>query len=249
MVCLNTFQDFPKRHRRVAAASTLTTQKAFTLAWTCRLVSINVRLDADPVVNRVSKMLLAAKISLGGLHGNVAEKKLDLVQIPTGIAAQPGTGSAKVMWCQIRNGCTLGAVLYNMPHDPLRYTISPDLACTAHAPKHAAFGQASRDKPGIDGGLDPIRNGYRPNMPRFAYQVDDSPVILPPLKMSNVKLRRFFPAQPAAHEDAQERAVPFALERARVRDLPEHSCLVGSEPITKTNAEVLRPFDPADASS
>jgi hypothetical protein len=44
-------------------------------------------LDADPVVNRVSKMLLAAEVSFGRLHGGVAQQKLDLVQFPSGIAA------------------------------------------------------------------------------------------------------------------------------------------------------------------
>ena len=33
-----------------------------------------------------------------------------------------------------------------------------------------------------------------------------------------------------------------------VRYLPDRFRLIGGEPVTKTNAEVLRPFDPADAS-
>jgi hypothetical protein len=37
-------------------------------------------LNADPIVDRVPKALLAAKILFGRLDGNVAEQELDLVQ-------------------------------------------------------------------------------------------------------------------------------------------------------------------------
>ena len=69
---------------------------------------------------------------------------------------------------QMFNRRSLGAFLHDVPHDPLRYTVSPGLACAANAPKHAAFTHASGDKPGIDGALDPIRNRHRPNMPGLA---------------------------------------------------------------------------------
>jgi len=83
-------------------------------------------------------------------------------------------------------------------------------------------------------------------MPAFADQINNGPMVLPPLEMSNVQLCRFLPAQPATQEDAEERPVSFALESIRVRNLPERSCLVDGEPIPQTNAEVLRPFDSSD---
>jgi hypothetical protein len=46
-----------------------------------------VGLDADQVVDRVSKALFTAKIPLGRLDGHVAEQELNLVQLPSGIAA------------------------------------------------------------------------------------------------------------------------------------------------------------------
>jgi hypothetical protein len=49
-----------------------------------------VGLDADPIVHGVSKTLLAAKIPLGRLDGDVAQQELDLVQFASGIAAQAG---------------------------------------------------------------------------------------------------------------------------------------------------------------
>jgi hypothetical protein len=150
---------------------------------------------------------------------------------------------------QILNGSSFGAFLYNVPHDPLRYTVSPGLACAANAPKHAAFAHASGYKPGIDRALDPIRNRHRPNMPGLADQIDDGPVVFPPLKMGKIQFCRLFPAQPATQEDPEQRSISLALERIRVRHLPERSRLVGGQPITKTNAEVLWPFDSPDTSS
>jgi hypothetical protein len=67
-------------------------------------------------------------------------------------------------------------------------------------------------------------------------------VVLPPLKVRNIQFCRLFPAQPASQEDPEQRSIPLALERIRVRHLPERSCVVGGEPVSKTNAEVFGPF-------
>jgi hypothetical protein len=150
---------------------------------------------------------------------------------------------------QIFDGRPLGAALYNVPHDPLRYAISPGLACAANTPKLATFAHASGRQPGIDGVLDPIRDGHRSNMSALANQIDNGPVILAPLKVGNLQFCRLLAAQPATQEDPEQRSIPFALERILVRRLPERFGLFSSEPVTKANAEILRPFDSPDASS
>ena len=43
---------------------------------------VALRFDADAVVHRSSNPLLTAEIPLGGLHGNVPEKELNLLQFP-----------------------------------------------------------------------------------------------------------------------------------------------------------------------
>jgi len=45
---------------------------------------LGVRLDADPVVDGASQLLLAPEISLGGLDRDVTEQKLDLIQFAAG---------------------------------------------------------------------------------------------------------------------------------------------------------------------
>jgi hypothetical protein len=54
-----------------------------------------VGLGADPIVDRVLKTLLTVKKLLGHLDGDVAKRKLDLVQFPSGIAPQAGAGSGE----------------------------------------------------------------------------------------------------------------------------------------------------------
>jgi hypothetical protein len=86
-------------------------------------------------------------------------------------------------------------------------------------------------------------------MPGLADQINDGPVILPALKMSDIQFYRLFAPQPATQEEPEQCSVSLAFQRIRIRHLPERSCLVGSEPISESNAEVLRPFHSADASS
>ena len=86
-------------------------------------------------------------------------------------------------------------------------------------------------------------------MAALADQVNDGPMILAALEMRNVEFCRLFPAQPATQEDREQCWISLALERIRVRHLPQRCCLIGGEPVTKTNAEVLRPFESPDAGS
>ena len=208
-----------------------------------------VGLDADQVVNSVSKALFTAKILLSRLDGHVAQQELNLVQLPSGIAAQAGTSPSKVVRGEFINSCLFGAVLHDVLHDPLRHTIAPGLACPADAPENPAFAYASGRKPRVNRAFNPIWNGHCPNMAGLADHINDGPVVLPPLKVRDIQFRRFFPAQPASQEDSKQSSISFALERVRVGHMPERSCLVGGEPIAKANAEVLRAFHTADASS
>jgi hypothetical protein len=153
------------------------------------------------------------------------------------------------MRSQIRNAGSFGAVLHDMPHNPLSHAVSPGLTCSANAPKDATFAHASGPKPRINRGLDPIRNRHCPDVAGLADHINDGPVVLPTLKMRNVQFCRFFPAQPASQEDPEQRPISLAFEGAGVGDPQERPCLVGGEPVAQTNTEVFRPFDSPDASS
>jgi hypothetical protein len=84
-------------------------------------------------------------------------------------------------------------------------------------------------------------------MPRFADQIDNRPVLIAPLKVADIQFRRLSSAQSATQQDPEQRPIAFALERIRVRNLPERLCLIGGEPVAQTNTEVLRPLNTPDA--
>ena len=50
--------------------------------------------DLESVIHRVRQILFAAKITLGGLHGDVAEEELNLLQFAAADMAQLGAGRA-----------------------------------------------------------------------------------------------------------------------------------------------------------
>src|SRR5580698_7816351 len=51
------------------------------------------RLDSDTVIHGRCDPLDATEVTLGGLHGNVPEKKLNLFQFTAGSAAEPRLGT------------------------------------------------------------------------------------------------------------------------------------------------------------
>jgi hypothetical protein len=78
-----------------------------------------VRLDANSVIDCILKTLLTTEVPLGRLDGDMAEQKLDLVQFPSGIAAKACASPPEIMRGEVLNARFPGAVLDDMPHDPL----------------------------------------------------------------------------------------------------------------------------------
>ena len=67
------------------------------------------------VVDRYSQTLLAANIAFGGLHRDMPEKKLDLLDLTSGIMAEPRAGPLEIMWREMRNVHGRGSILDNVP--------------------------------------------------------------------------------------------------------------------------------------
>jgi hypothetical protein len=72
--------------------------------------------DAEFVVYRNSQTLPAANIAFGGLHRDVPEEKLDLLELASGIMAEPGTGPPEIMRREMRNVHGRGSLLDNVPY-------------------------------------------------------------------------------------------------------------------------------------
>jgi hypothetical protein len=139
---------------------------------------INCLADADPIVDGVLKALLTAKISLGRLHGHVAEQKLDLVPVPLrhrgtgGRRSDGGRAVPDFRWLLFLRSPSRRAT----PPSPSYQHL--DLTRPASASKDPALGYACGRKPPINESFDPARNRNRPNMSALADEVNNGPVIL-----------------------------------------------------------------------
>ena len=72
----------------------LGTTKSASVPPTC---SRRHRFEADFIVNRISKPLLTAKVSLRRLDAHMTKQELDLLQLSAGLMTQAGTGTAQIV--------------------------------------------------------------------------------------------------------------------------------------------------------
>lgn len=85
-----------------------------------------VRLDAQPIVHGVPELLLAAKVALGRLDGDVPEQELDLVQFATGQVAQTGARAPKVVRRQLLDVGALRGGAHHIPQHLGGQAVAPD---------------------------------------------------------------------------------------------------------------------------
>src|SRR5437899_9756521 len=71
--------------------------------------------DSDAIIDRRPNPLLAAKVSLGRLNGDMSQQELDLLQFASGSVAQTSTRPPQVMWGQFRHTDPFRAVLHDVP--------------------------------------------------------------------------------------------------------------------------------------
>ena len=92
-------------------------------------------LDADPVVHRSANSLFTSEITLGGLHGNMSEEELDLLQLSSCRMAQLRTRAPQVVRSETREANAGGVELDDVPHHSLGHAITPPLSSPANASK------------------------------------------------------------------------------------------------------------------
>ena len=206
-----------------------------------------LRFDAEVIIHGPLNPLLAAEIPFGCLHGNVAQKELNLLQFAACGMAQLCARAAKIMWSEPRKTEFLRVLFHHVPDHPLRYSITPMLACSTDASKQPSCRNPGRRDPQIHGRLDPAGHRYGPNVSAFAYQIDDCPMVLALLYMGELQVGQFAAPQTAAKQYGENCPVSFAFERVRVRRLPEFAGLVSGEPISKPDTQLPGPFHPPDA--
>ena len=87
--------------------------------------------DTEFVVDRYSQTLPAANIAFGGLHRDMPEKKLYLLELASRIMAEPSAGPPEIMWREMRSVHCRGRLLDNVPNRLCRNAVSSRLTCSA----------------------------------------------------------------------------------------------------------------------
>ena len=149
------------------------------------------------VIDRAANPLLAAQIPLGGLNGNVPEKKLYLLQFATSGMAQPGTRPAKIVRSKPLDACCSGVLSNYVPDGFLRQPISPRFPVLVYPPEQLSGCEVRGPKPFIEQAFNPVRHLYRPRVTRFALQVNDGPVVFPLQDVPEIQAHRFVPPKTA----------------------------------------------------
>ena len=116
-------------------------------------------------------------------------KKLKLLQLAAGGAAEPSATSTEIVRCEFANANLGGELLDDVPDQLFRHIFAPNLAGAAYTPKETT---------GIDSGLrrlfihkpgHPIWNRDGSNMPSLPAEVNNCPMPFALLKMANGQYR------------------------------------------------------------
>ena len=156
-----------------------------------------LRLDSDTVIHGRCDPLGAAEVTLGGLHGNVPEKKLNLFQFAAGGAAEPSATSAEIVRREFANANLGGELLDDVPDELFRHSFAPNLAGAAYTPEETTGLDPSRRRPVIQNLGHPVRNWDSSNVTTLPTEVHNCPMSLSLLKMADSQSCQFMPPKPA----------------------------------------------------
>jgi len=127
--------------------------------------------DADVVVHGSANPLLAAEMALSCLHGNVAKKKLDLIQFSTRCMAQLRARTPQIMRRHLRKSEYPRVLFHDMPDYSFGYAVTPVFAPTDTS-EQSSGRNSGCSRPSIDRPFDPFGNRYGSNVAAFADQID-----------------------------------------------------------------------------
>src|ERR1035441_4943037 len=131
--------------------------------------------------------------------------------------------------------------LQELPYHLLRHPITEHPVSAADLPEHVAIRQLGRGGPCIDRDLYPggHRDGAHP--PMLANQIDDTPAAIHLLDVLHRERRHLGPAQSAAEEYRQHRAVAEPLLGGNVWRVQELLGLLNGEPVSDASPSTWHP--------
>jgi hypothetical protein len=138
----------------------------------------------------------------------------------------------------------LSRVLFDdMPYHFLRHFIAPDFTRSTNAPKQPSMGNIGSQQPIVNDSLNPSWHRYRSHVTAFADEINNCPMIFAPLKMVHGQFGQLPASESAPQKQAKNSPIPLSLYGGRVRELPQHSSFLRSQPVPQSATEFFCAFD------
>jgi hypothetical protein len=151
------------------------------------LLPRNEAAEVKSVVHWMSEILLATKITLGGLHRCMPQQELNLLKLAATAVAQLRTGSPQIVGSNVLQARSLATGPHYIPHHVLRDALAPCFVRSGDRPKDSSLGYPGGHGPLVERGFDPFRNGNRANVAALANEIDHCPVPLADLDLLHLQ--------------------------------------------------------------
>jgi hypothetical protein len=121
----------------------------------------------------------------------MAEQKLDLLQLASGIVTQTRTGPAKVVGREFRQPNLSGIFLHDMPDNLLCHTVAPGSSRSANTQKQFSTRNSGCIRAFIDSFHDPVWDRNSSDVAPLANQIDYCPMAFATLKVIDSQVSKF----------------------------------------------------------
>ena len=142
----------------------------------------------------------AAQVALGRLYRDVAEEKLDLLQLAASGTTEPSATSAKIVRREFVHANLRRELLDYAQDELLRYPFAPNLSSAAHAAEEATTGDSSSFHPLIEQTPHPVGDGDCTNVTSLPTQVNDCPMIFTQLEVMDRQTSEFVTPKSASEK-------------------------------------------------
>ena len=189
-------------------------------------------LESDCIVHRHCDLLFRPEVSFCRLDGGVSEQELDLLEITAGFPAELGTRTSEIVGAEVLDADLACRLLDDVPDGPVAEALA-DFAALADLPQQRTVLDPGCCLPGIDGVLDPERDGDGADATALAAEVGDHPAVLPQLDVGEVEGGQFPSAERAADQQTEDDVVALAFEGLAVGHREQFPRLFLGEPVAE----------------
>ena len=168
------------------------------------------------IAGRVREVLFYSQIPFGGLNRSMPEANLNLFERGLPLVCRFRKCPPDIVR---RYGyAKLVAVGVDEFVNCLRtHSLPRDAVALVDGAEHRARGEAGRGQPFLNGQLGPGWHGDGAEAASLPRDVDDAPAAVALLNVLHPQVGQFLPAQAAAYQQPEQRAIPLPLVAARVR--------------------------------